>query len=176
MKLPRFSYSLRLLLALFTLVAVGLGGIAWYIDSNRREWLREQAAFDSGGSVMTPSGYYVPNLDCYQNPVLPESLLAWFPDEIQNYFWRVTVLDITTGTGLAEDFRCCLPFTRVETIRLGPVAEPREFLTVLQGFPNLKTLEVGYDDAYDKNDPGRRHYADLIHEYLPHVTVVRPGA
>ena len=170
---PRFS--LRLLLVLVTLLAMSCVCTNAFINRNRIEWLHEQAAFNDHG-VARPNGYSVTNLDYQMTPILPERILTWLPVDVQEYFWRITHLDISVGTGFADDFECCLPFNRVEVVRVGAVWEPRDLLATLQGFPNLKTLEVVCDDAYVNGQYSDLGYSELIPEYLPHVTVIREGS
>jgi hypothetical protein len=161
-------FSIRALLVATALLCAALAKVAHFVQTNRTDWAREQTAmFKDMQAVKWNEKYYVPNLDLGYTGTAPEWLMPWLPGDDQDIYYRVTSLDIRSGTAAGEDFERCLAFEHVNTIRLGHVDDAEGLAAVLKKFPRLRVIYMG--TQFDEDDAA---VFEVLQRELPHVRVV----
>jgi hypothetical protein len=160
-------YSLRTLFALTAVAALALAPVARFVENNRADWKREQAAM-LDGAVRWDDDTYIPNLDLGYTCSIPEWLAAWLPWEQRDVFYRVTSLDFRSGSANPDDLKRCLPFQDVNAIYLGPqVDDAPGLVALLRRFPQLSVIYLE-----EELEMSTSSIPTLLERELPGVQVV----
>jgi len=166
--LANFRFSIK---ALFAMVAIAAGCLAVFIafvESNRRDWAREQERMFDDQVVRWNERSYIPNLAIEHTPTLPEWVIERLPLVNRDIFYRVTTLDIEPGTAHPEDFERCTEFSHVNTIRLGEFHETERLVAAFKQFPRLKTVHLMWTEL----DSEGISIVDAMAAELPGVEVI----
>jgi hypothetical protein len=163
-------FSLRTLFAFITIAALVLGLTARFVEQNRSDWKREQAAM-LDGAVRWDEHTYIPNLDLEYTCTIPEWMVSWLPLEHGDIYYRVTSLNVRAGPANPADFERCRPFRDVDTIYLGSsVHDAPKLVSIFKEFPHLSYIHL--DDEFDSSNTP---ITPLIKRELPGVQVIHSG-
>lgn len=166
--IAKLRFTTRILLAGIFFIACCFAAIASFVESNRRNWEREQSRMFDDYAVRWNERSYIPNLDIEHTCSIPEWIVAYLPIDNRDIFYRVTTLDISLGPAHAEDFERCTEFSHVDTIRLGDFYDTDRLVAAFALFPRLKRVELLWTDS----DQSGRSMIDAMANALPAVNVV----
>ena len=163
--MARFSTRFLVITAM---VATGTVAQLCLIALNRDGWHQEQQHIMLGNAVRWDERSYIPNLQVEYSSTLPAWLTGMLPGDQAEVFDRVTTIDVVAGPAHPEDFRRCLVFQHVETIRMGTYYDADRLVAEFARFPRLRTIEVWNPQS----DGDRRSIVEAAGTRLPGVNVV----
>lgn len=166
--LANFRFSMRALLAIVAIIAGCLGVLIAFVESNRKDWGREQERMFDNHAVRWDHRTYIPNLEIEHTPTLPEWIIERLPWVNRDIFYRVTTLDIHPGPAHPEDFERCTEFSHVNTIRLGEFHETERLVAAFKRFSRLKTVHLMWTEL----DSDGNSIIDEMAAELPDVEVI----
>lgn len=168
MRIIKLRFSLRMLFGIVAITACCFYAAFAFEEQNRSDWEREQLRMIKDNAVRRNVQWNIGKLKIGLRPTLPEWIIAWLPVENPDIFYRVTTLDISSGTAYAENLLRWTEFQHVDTIRLSEFHDTNRLLAAFTLFPRLQYIELTRRDT----DSRGKSMIEEAEKILPNVKIL----